>query len=88
MFDFMLCELVEILDFDSLEVKYCFLCWKGSWKLWILKCYVIEWYVLYMNDENCMKLVSYIWDNVFLFDGTLSMKKAMFNRDSLVSLMI
>jgi len=31
-----------------------------------VKCYVIEWYVLYMNDKNCIKLMSYIWDNVWV----------------------
>ena len=28
-----------------------------------------------MNDENCMKFMSYIWDNVLLFDGTLIMER-------------
>lgn len=35
--------------------------------LWIFKYYVFEWYVLYVNDENCMKID-------VLFDGTLSIK--------------
>ena len=59
------------------------------WMLWIFKCYVIEWYILYMNDENCMKLMLYIWIMYELFfDSTLSIKKLMFNKDPLASLMI
>ena len=42
-----------------------------------------------MNDENCMKLMLYIWIMYELFfDSTLSIKKLMFNKDPLASLMI
>jgi len=50
---------------------------------------VIEWNVLYMNDENCMKLMSYIWDNVWVIVWWyIEYEKSMFNRDPLASLMI
>ena len=26
---------------------------------------MIEWYVLYADDVNCMEVMSYIWDNVW-----------------------
>jgi len=65
LFDYMLCQHVKILDFDSLVVKCCIF-----YIVMVLECYVIELYELYANDENCMKLMSYIWE----FDGILSMK--------------
>ena len=53
------------------------------------KCYVIEWYVLYTNDVNSMKLMSYIWDNVWVVVWWyVKYEKPMFNGDPLASLMI
>jgi len=46
-----------------------------------------DWMILY--DETCMKLMSYIWDNIWdVMHGTLSMKNLCFNIDLLASLMI
>ena len=50
---------------------------------------MIEWYVLYMNYENCMKLMSYIWDNVWVVIWWyIKYEKPMFNGDPMTSLMI
>ena len=53
----------------------------------LLEYYVIEWYELYMNNENCMKLMSYTYDNVWVVAWWhIKYEKLMFNKYHITSL--
>jgi len=72
-----------LLNFDNLVVKYFFF-YVGK----VLEYYVIGWYELYLNNENCLKLMSYIYDNIWVVDWWYIIKyeKSMLNRDHITSL--
>jgi len=49
-----------VLDVENVSFNRC----KVDINLYIqLICEVSKWYILYVNDEIYMKLMSYIWDN-------------------------
>jgi len=60
-FNFMLCELVGILNFSILVIKCCFDDGKDSYIIWF-----VDWMVCIDVNDGMMKLMSCIWDNVWI----------------------
>jgi len=81
LFVYILFKLVKILDFDGLVFKCYFFMLNRPLN-------VVDHVLNDMYDENCMKLMSYVWIMYELLLDDIKYEKSMFNIAHLTSLMI